>query len=147
MKSKIYQFDPVIYPFKLLVTKDFDSQELQDMFYCIDDETEELIEDSKVFWPEARTVARTIQVTDKKHQANTCFLILLCHPKLIGTGTIAHEAYHVVNFVAEWLGFLPKKSNEDEPQAYLIQWVSNCIERTLKGHPEDMGGTEFCCKE
>lgn len=147
MKSKIYQFDPVIYPFKLLVTKDFDSQELQDMFYCIDDETEELIEGSKVFWPETRTVARTIQVTDKKHQANTCFLILLCHPKLIGTGTIAHEAYHVVSLVSEWLGFLPKKAGEDEPCAYLEQWLANCIERTLKGHPEDMGGTEFCCKE
>lgn len=143
MKSKIYKFDPVIYPFKLLVTKDFDSQELQDMFYCIDDETEELIEDSKVFWPGTRTIARTIQVTDKKHRGNTYFIILLCHPKVICTGTIAHEAYHVVSFVSEWLGFLPKKASEDEPCAYLEQWLANCIERTLKGHPEYMDGIEF----
>ena len=143
MKSKIYKFDPVIYPFKLLVTKDFDSKELQDMFYCIDDETEELIEDSKVFWPATRTVARTIQVTDKKSCDSTYFLILLCYPKMIGVGNIAHEAIHVVNMVAEWLGFLPKKASEDEPCAYLEQWLSNCVERTLKGHPEHMNGVEF----
>jgi len=147
MKSKIYKFDPVIYPFKLLVTKDFDSKELQDMFYCIDDETEDLIEDSKVFRPERRTVARTIQVTDKKHCSNTCYLILLCKPKVIGVGTIAHEAIHVVNMVAEWLGFLPQKASEDEPCAYLEQWLANCIEKTLKGHPEQMSGIELSFEE
>lgn len=147
MKSKIYKFDPVIYPFKLLVTKDFDSQELQDMFYCIDDETEDVIDDGKSFFPARRTVARTIQVIDKSACSNTYFLILLCKPKVIGVGTIAHEAYHVVSFVLEWLGFLPKKAGEDEPCAYLEQWLANCIERTLKNHPEQMGGTEFSCKE
>jgi len=147
MKSKIYKFDPVIYPFKLLVTKDFDSQELQDTFYCIDDETEELVEDPKVFWPAKRTVARTIQVTDKKSCAHTCYLILLCKPKVIGAGTIAHEAYHVVSFVSEWLGFMPKKASEDEPCAYLEQWITNCIERTLKGYPKQMDGTEFSLEE
>lgn len=30
MKSVIYEFDPVIYPFKLLVSKDFDEKELKD---------------------------------------------------------------------------------------------------------------------
>ena len=28
MKSVIYKFDPVIYPFKLLASKDFDAKEL-----------------------------------------------------------------------------------------------------------------------
>ena len=145
MKSVIYSFDPVIYPFKLLVTKEFDSKELSEMFYCVD-ENENLDDAPDEFVPNRRTIARTLEVADKEN-CQTYMLILLCKPKLIGQGTISHESYHVINIVAEWLGFLPKKSSEDEPMAYLIQWVSNCIEQTLKGHPERMEGTKMTGKD
>ena len=145
MKSIIYEFDPVIYPFKLLVTKEFDSKELSEIFYCVN-EDEELDDAPGEFIPNRRTIARTLEVADKEH-CQTYMLILLCKPKLIGQGTISHESYHVINIVAEWLGFLPKKSSEDEPMAYLIQWVSNCIEQTLKGHPERMKGEKVPSKE
>lgn len=141
MKSVIYEFDPVIYPFKLLVSKDFDPKELGDMYYCID-ENDELDDDPEEFIPKSRTIARTIYVADKKNR-NTDMLVLLCRPKVIGAGTICHESYHVVNIIAEWLGFLPKKSNEDEPVAYLVQWVSNCIDCVKRGHPEWMKGVKI----
>ena len=140
MKSVIYEFDPVIYPFKLLVSKDFDPKELGDMYYCID-ENDELGDAPEEFIPKSRTIARTIYVADKKNR-NTDMLVLLCRPKVIGAGTICHESYHVVNIIAEWLGFLPKKSNEDEPVAYLVQWVSNCIDCVKRGHPEWMKGVK-----
>ena len=111
MKSVIYEFDPVIYPFKLLVTKKFDSKELSEMFYCVN-ENEGLGDAPDEFVPNRRTIARTLEVADKEH-CQTYMLILLCKQKLIGQGTISHESYHVINIVAEWLGFLPKKSSED----------------------------------
>lgn len=42
-----------------------------------------------------------------------------------------------------WLEREPRleKASEDEPCAYLEQWLASCIERTLKGHPEQMNGT------
>lgn len=140
MKSVIYEFDPAIYPFKLLVSKDFDTDELGKMFYCIDDD-ENLIDSPNEFVPNRRTIARTIQCAPKDG-SQTCYLVLLYHPKVIGVGTLAHESLHIANFVGEWLGFLPKKSNEDEPQAYLAQWLSNCIDCVLKGHPERMKGVK-----
>lgn len=140
MKSVIYEFDPVIYPFKLLVSKNFDTEELGKMFYCIDDD-ENLIDSPEEFVPKRRTIARTIECAPKDG-SETCYLVLLCHPKVIGLGIIAHESLHIANFVGEWLGFLPKKANEDEPQAYLIQWLSNCIDMVLKGHPEKMKGVK-----
>ena len=138
MKSKIYEFDPVIYPFKLLVSKDFDSKELGEIFYCVDDD-ENLVDSPGEFIPNRRTIARTIQCAPRDG-SETCYLVLLYHPKVIGIGTLAHESLHIANFVGEWLGFLPKKANEDEPQAYLVQWLANCIDSVLRGHPERMNG-------
>lgn len=140
MKSVIYKFDPVIYPFKLLVSKYFDAKELGEMYYCVDDD-EDLINDPEAFVPKRRTIARTIQCAPKDG-SETCYLVLLYQPKVIGTGTLAHESLHIANFVGEWLGFLPKKANEDEPQAYLIQWLSNCIDCVKRGHPEWMKGVK-----
>lgn len=140
MKSVIYKFDPVIYPFVLIVSKDFDASELGDMFYCINDDGE-LVHAPGEFVPNRRTIARTIQCAPKDG-SETFYMVLLCHPNVIGTGTIAHESLHVANFVGEWLGFLPRKAREDEPQAYLIQWVSNCIDSVKRGHPEWMKGVK-----
>lgn len=140
MKSVIYEFDPVIYPFKLLVSRYFDANELGSMYYCIDDE-ENLIDSPDDFIPNRRTIARTLQCTPKDG-SETCYLVLLYHPKVIGIGTVSHESLHIANFVGEWLGFLPKEANEDEPQAYLVQWLSNCIDSVLRGHPEKMKGVK-----
>ena len=140
MKSVIYEFDPVIYPFKLLVSKDFDAKELGGMYYCIDD-NENLIDAPGEFIPGRRTIARTIQCAPKDG-SETYYLVLLCRPKVIGIGTLAHESLHIANLVGEWLGFLPKKANEDEPQAYLVQWISNCIDCVKRGHAEWMKGVK-----
>ena len=140
MKSTIYEFDAVIYPFKLLVTKDFEPKELSDNFYVVNDR-DELEDAPNEFVPSRRTIARTLQVADKK-ECRASMLILLCHPKLIGQGTVSHESFHVVNIVSEWLGFFPKNAMEDEPGAYLIQWVSNCIDSVLRNKPDGMKGVK-----
>ena len=141
MKSTIYEFDAVIYPFKLLVTKDFEPKELSDNFYVVNDR-DELEDAPNEFVPSRRTIARTLQVADKK-ECHSSMLILLCHPKVIGQGTISHESFHVVNIVSEWLGFFPKNAMEDEPGAYLIQWVSNCIDSVLRNRPDGMKGVKL----
>ena len=141
MKSTIYEFDAVIYPFKLLVTKDFEPKELSDNFYVVNDH-DELEDAPKEFVPSRRTIARTLQVADKK-ECHTSMLILLCHPKSIGKGTVSHESFHVVNIISEWLGFFPKSAMEDEPGAYLIQWVSNCIDSVLRNRPDGMKGVKL----
>lgn len=39
MKSVIYEFDPVIYPFKLLVTKKFDKEEMKEKYRAVNAES------------------------------------------------------------------------------------------------------------
>lgn len=39
-------------------------------------------------------------------------------------GTIAHEALHITNFLADQKGFVPDFEN-DEPLAYIIGWVTD----------------------
>lgn len=141
MKSIIYSFDSVIYPYPLLVTKKFESKELADTFYVVnnDDGLEDKPED---FNPGPRTIARTIEVASK--QTNQGYvIILLCRPRAIGNGTIAHEAYHFANMVASACGFFPESPNEDEPTAYLLQWAANCIASVKEDKPDSMKGVIF----
>ena len=141
MKSVIYEFDPVIYPFPLLVTKDYDAKELSELFYVVNTKNE--LEDApEEFVGNPQTRARSIEVV-RKDTYLRYFLILLVRPSVIKTcGTMAHEAYHATNQLAHLLGFLPEDPQEDEPCAYLLDWMANCIESVKKGHPEKMKGVK-----
>lgn len=141
MKSVIYEFDPVIYPFPLLVTKDYDSRELNELFYVVNTNNE-LGDAPEEFIPNPQTRARTIQVVNRESMMRY-FLVMICSPNVIKTcGTLAHEAYHVTNMIADLLGFLPDDCMHDEPGAYLVDWVADCIESVKKGHPEKMKGVK-----
>ena len=141
MKSQIFLFDPVLYPFPLLVTKKYDEKELAELFYVINTNNE-LEEKPEEFVPNPNTIARTIEVASKETHMRY-ILVILVRTSAIGAGTIAHEAYHAANMTAEILGFLPDKAMYDEPCAYLVQWGANCIECVLRGHPERMNGVEY----
>ena len=111
---------------------------MKSVIYALDTDLE-LSESPEEFVPGPNTIARTVAVVDRVTNLRY-FLIILCRPSQIGAGTVCHEAYHAMNMCAEILGFLPEKSQDDEPCAYLIQWMSNCIDMVLKGHPERMKG-------
>lgn len=141
MKSVIYEFDPVIYPFPLLVTKDYDSKELNELFYVVNTNNE--LEDApEAFVGNPQTRARTIEVV-RRDTYLRYFLILLVRPNVIKTcGTMSHEAYHATNQMAHLLGFLPERPQDDEPCAYLLDWMADCIESVKRGHPEKMKGVK-----
>lgn len=142
MKSVIYEFDPVIYPFPVLVSKKFDQNELCELFYVVNTSDEVEDADSETFYPNRYTIARTIEVVSK-NTGNRFFLILLIRPSVIGNGTITHEATHATNMIAEICGFLPEKAMNDEPTAYLAQWVANCIGAVKEGRIHAMKGELF----
>lgn len=48
----------------------------------------------------------------------------------LNSGVIAHEAYHVVSGIMSHVGVYPSFDN-DEPMAYLIEWVVNNIHRVV----------------
>lgn len=145
MKSKIYEFDPVLYPFPIHVTKDFDKEELKSIYKVLNSsDVEEPITDE--FDAPDTTTARFVTVVDEK-SGSMCYLVLLFRPEVIGAGNAAHEAVHLANAYLQYLGFSSPAAYNDEPYAYFVQWVTNCIWSVLIDEPDKMKGVLFNQKQ
>lgn len=144
--TKIYKFDPVLYPFPILVSKEFDPKKLCELYYVMNTDEEAEEADVETFVPKRFAVARTIAVISKK-TGTMYFMILLIRPGEIASGTITHESVHVSNNIAELCNFLPEKAMNDEPTAYLAQWVANCISSVKQNKPDVMKGELLVLEE
>jgi len=141
MKSIIYEFDPVIYPFPLLVSKQFDIQELKDRFYIALNKEDVTEIDHELDKSPTRTAA-TILVVEKK-TSKVFYLVLFYQLNRIDAGIIAHEAFHVNTMNCDFLGIGPAAPNNDEPQAYFVQWASNCINSVLKNRQKELNAKRY----
>lgn len=142
MKTKLWKFDPVIYPFNLLVCKyipEVTDKEIKERFYSIgnDDQIQEMTAD--VFSGSDHTCSRTIQVSDKV-SGEASILIVFFHPEVVTDGTKAHEALHFATMLGDWLGFPKVDLNNDEPYAYIVQWVADCMGSVLNNTQKRMKG-------
>lgn len=139
MKSVIYEFDPVIYPFKLLVTKKFDKEEMKEKYRAVHAEskivpiTDELDTDGTV-------TARLLNLADNDDKMY--YALILFRPRSIGCGICTHEAVHCANAYLQYLGNSPAKAYDDESYAYFAGWVSNCMWSVLNNEPEIMKGVK-----
>lgn len=141
MKSKIYEFNPVLYPFPIHVTKDFDVEELKGIYKALDSEEKEVpITDE--FNATDTTVARVVTVVSAE-SGKMYYLILCFRPDVIGAGNAAHESVHLANAYLQYLGFSCPSAYNDEPYAYFVQWVTNCIWSVLVDKTDDMNGLLF----
>lgn len=138
MKSKIYEFNPVLYPFPIHVTKDFDVEELKGIYKALDSEEKEVLITDE-FDAQETTVARVVNIVDAE-SGHMYYLVLLFRPNAIGAGNAAHEAVHLANAYLQYLGFGSPAAYNDEPYAYFVQWVTNCIWSVLVDKTEDMKG-------
>lgn len=142
MKTKIYEFDPVIYPFPLLVCKYIPgatAHEIADRYNQVLDRRSAQIIAVQDLLGNPTLTAKTVCVIDKETEA-MYYLVILYRPKKIRWGVVAHESLHVLTMLGDWLGFSPPKLQDDEPHAYFIGWVANCIGSVIEGHPEIMKG-------
>ena len=149
MKTKIYKFDPAIYPFPLLVCKyvpGVTHEEIAERFNKVLDQRTLSTIDSDELRAHPTLTAKTICLTSKEDD-QMYYMVILYKPKSIRHGIVAHEALHVVTMLCDWLGIAGPTANDDEPHAYLIGWLANCIGSVLTGHPEIMKGALLEFKE
>ena len=142
MKTKIYKFDPVLYPFPILVCKyipGVTATEISDNFLAVIDRNTLQKFDKDELVANPTLIAKTICVVEKESN-QMYYLVILYQPKKILCGVVSHESLHVVTMIGDWLGINPPTVTNDKPHAYLLQWVANCIWSVLKGHPDDMDG-------
>lgn len=138
MKSTIYEFDPVIYPFPLLVSKDFDIQELKDRYYLLVNETN--VQEIKDELDNKLAVGAVSFGVVEKETEDVYYMVLIYNQKILSTGNLGHEASHISCLNNLLLGIKPPVFGEDEPNAYFTGWVVDCIESVIKNRPKSMKG-------
>lgn len=119
MKTKVHEFDPVIYPVKLWVLIAEDSDYLRSQF---------------VYYPSKKTLQVEIpEDTDAlvdtvmlKSNNEIGILITFRDFESCNTGTIVHEACHVADRFWKRIGERKKGS---ESNAYFIEWIVKCCEK------------------
>lgn len=133
MSNRIYEFDPVIFPFRLWVMKKPTYKDIADNFFELDSdyskhEIQETVYDNLV----KKSYAFTYTVAKKPNRIIGAMIALLDINK-ISTSVVAHEASHVVDFIIEHCGLESNTYASGETRAYLVGWVVDCIEKVKRG--------------
>lgn len=126
--TKIHEFDPVIYPFRLWVAINPTLEEIRNKFYALNNDMELVDITEQVFKYDRFSVSTCYPVTDKESK----WIGILCgiyKPKNMTTGVIAHEASHITDFLCERLGIQGFDFDGGEARAYIVQWAADCIEK------------------
>lgn len=131
-KGRIYEFNPVIYPTRLWIAILPDFKDVEKEFYFLDDDGEIVYNAREEFDSHVNAIATTFAV---KHKESGWMgsLVVVWRKRQCTTGIYAHEATHVYDWLDKEIGLGCQDYGHDEPKAYYVQWVANCIEDVIKG--------------
>lgn len=117
MKTVIYEFDPIIYPFKLWVCAN-PTDEMSAKLFLDDEQLAISIQHNML------TTAGT-NSTDSR-----LGVLVFGHKKYFTVKNIAHEAVHVVDYYFESLAMTKGCfTDRNEAYAYLVGWAADCMEQ------------------
>ena len=127
--SKIFEFDPVVYPTRIWVSVNPSAEDLQKKFDFLDDNDQ--IIDKVDLNDYFNAMATTFSVKDRNSLWKGC-CVCLWRPKQIGVGVIAHESGHCTDWLCDELGIGGFSFKDGEARQYYTQWVANSIYSVLK---------------
>ena len=122
MRHDYYEFNPVLYPIRLMVAWGRDDK------WSSDDFDEISLGDN----------AATTYLCKHKPTGRMCVLIRFYNKSIMADyGVVSHESFHATMFI---LDHICTSVNVDfqEHGAYLAGWVANCINRVRKGDLEPL---------
>lgn len=125
-KFQIHEFHPQIYPRRLWVAKGGTFEDIKALFTTMNGEELEEVEDS---------LAVTYIVQTKSDEHYFGHLIWFPSKKDMTASTMAHEAVHAS---MDLFGLIDRKMHYDnqEPFAYLVGWVTDCIDKVKRNKVE-----------
>lgn len=138
-KTKVYEFDPVIYPTRLWVCKKPNTEDVAELFYPFNNDGEMVDSFGDVLEYNSGKYANTLIVGNKMSMMRGC-LVSIFQPGGCGAGVCSHEGLHYIAYLSEQFDIPLGGFDTSEPLAYLEQWATNCIDSVLRGHPEKMKG-------
>ena len=142
-ESKIYRFDPVIYPYPLYVTMEYKVDEIESIYSHLLNQQDAKNLELNI---NSTNILKSVPVKDKM-TGEVGYLVVICDPVRSTVGAMAHEALHVNTFNNALLGFEAPTYENDEQNAYYIQWVADCINSVISGFPEEEGGIRIMTQE
>lgn len=122
-KAVIHQFDPVIYPIKLWVMSEYNPALIDKLFK---NQNGSKLNISRT---ESSNISTYDRVIVHRKSEKYGILIVLNGSVNISVGSICHEATHASRFI--W-GHLRELDTGIEADAYLVGWIADCIDKTLK---------------
>lgn len=127
---KIKKYSNELYPYGVWVANDIDADSLTDMFtFLCNDDTEISEEDAKKMLEDDGAYATTYRIIYKKDDTAGSLIVIY---RDIDIDTIAHEAGHVTQDVAEFLGFDFVSKGANEHFMYLLGWIAGRIDNFIK---------------
>ncbi len=90
-------------------------------------------EDVKGYLKEDLSAASAVTWRAQNKDGAICALILIVRKKEFDNGTAAHEAFHALQIMMTEIGLDFSRVMLNEHLAYLIGWITNCIDKFVKG--------------
>lgn len=123
---RIHEFHPQIYPRRLWVAKGGTFEDIKALFTTMNGEELEEVEYS---------LAATYIVQTKSDEHYFGHLIWFLHPKDMTASNMAHEALHASMDLFGLIGCKMDYDNQ-EPLAYLVGWVTDCVDKVKRNKVE-----------
>jgi hypothetical protein len=127
----IYEFDPVIYPFKVWVARrGVTLEQIDKVFEALCEDDTGIPFKGNHTLPTIGTAAQTFIVGHKKQGITGC-LVVFGHGTLIKD--LSHEADHCADWLFERIGETERDYERGECYAYYQSWVFECLYKVFKG--------------
>lgn len=133
-KSKIYEFNPQLYPTRLWVGKahDLSIEDIDKEFYALDENNERIDFKDACDFSDVNCYATTYAVSNKESGWRGCLVIL--RRKDMPLSTISHEASHCTDWLLEQLQIESgTRFMNGEARAYYHEWAWNRIYEVKQG--------------
>ena len=129
MKNKtiIHQFDPVIYPRYLwVIIGKIDLPAIKERFEI----EKSLLRDIEDNGEKCSGITIKASEIDTRNQG----VIVVIKRSSLNTSVIAHESVHCADYMFDEVGAYSQHFNDtNEPYAYLVGWIANCIDKVRRG--------------
>lgn len=131
-KVKIYEFDPVIYPFRLWVAVRPSFEQVDAEFETIDTE-DNIAPFTKDFLIQHISCTASCYPAWNKESMRVGALLCIWRKQELTTCVIAHEASHITDYLCDRTGVKGFDMDSGEARAYFLGWVAGCIEKVKQG--------------
>ncbi len=132
---KIYEFDPVIFPYKIWIVENPTYIEMIENFYFKNTSGDYFVPTENQY---NANMAKCNLFTGPCDRINTGMHGVLCSGKSIygnSVSTFAHEAVHIANRILYEIG-MDNPSDNDEVLAYFVGWIVDCFTEVIKDRGE-----------